>query len=71
LTLHSIPFSEINSIKSLFENPIIKGMEDQLLGSVQSTNYDKELRFVKNPIRYEKMRNVEPGDSPVLGEHTE
>ena len=36
LSQHGIPYSEINSIKGLFENPTIKKMEDTLVGKVQS-----------------------------------
>ena len=40
-TEKGIPFSEINSIKSLFENDTIKEVHDKLVGKVESKNYNK------------------------------
>jgi len=53
----------MQELNSQPDNAIVKG--------VWSDNYEKELRFVKNPVSYEKMSTNDPEDSPLLGQHTE
>ena len=71
LTKEGIPFSTINSIESLFANPTIKEIEDHIISNHPSANYDRNLKFVKNPISFSKMETAQPKDSPLLGQHTD
>ena len=63
----SVPYSEINSIKTLFENHDLPGV----VGKHQSKNYGQELSFVNLPVHFGKMAKVEPGESPTLGQHNQ
>eukprot|EP00347_Sterkiella_histriomuscorum_P001924 403370146 len=70
MTNRGIPFSEIHSVKSLFEQAEIQSMN--LNQSIHSDKYgNSQLHFSKNPLHFEKLANAEMQEPPLLGEHTE
>jgi crotonobetainyl-CoA:carnitine CoA-transferase CaiB-like acyl-CoA transferase len=73
MTARSIPFSEIKSVKQLFEEPEIQQM--QLTERVESKKFAKEgkeyLEYPKNPLRYSKNELVDFKEPPLLGEDTD
>ena len=70
MTARAIPFSEIKSVKQLFEDPEIQQMH--LTERVESQKFSKEyLEYPKNPVRYSKTELAEFKEPPLLGEDTE
>ena len=71
----SIPFSEILSVKQLFEQPeVVSGMN--LTTKITSQKYqgdreNKELEFPRNPIHYSKSSVADVSEPPLLGEDTD
>ena len=64
-----IPFSEIYSVKELFEQPDMQQLD--LNETISSEKYGGDLAFSKFPISFEKNLNAELTEPPLLGEHTE
>ena len=74
MTARAIPFSEIKSVKQLFEEPEIQEMH--LTERVESQKYAQEggreyLEYPKNPVRYSKTELVDFKEPPLLGEDTD
>ncbi len=59
-----IPFSCINSIKTLFADEAIKDMQ-------LSEETEKGLKFPRFPVQGSKMAKVKVDEPPDLGQHTE
>lgn len=68
----AIPFSEIKSVKQLFEEPEVQSMG--ITEKVETTKYATKdssyLEFPRNPIHYSKSETAEMAEPPLLGEHT-
>ena len=65
-----VPFSPINSIKQLFEQPEVQSMN--LTGKITAPQYgSKDLEFPRFPIRFDHLKNAEMEAPPLLGEHSE
>ena len=70
MTSHGIPFSQINSIKQLFEVPQVQAM--QLIAEISSKTYEgPKLQFPKFPVRFSDLRHAEMVNPPLLGEHSD
>ena len=69
-TKEGIPFSISHSIQSLFQEPDIQEIENDLVKTVESQNYKRDLKFIKTPITFSDMPTNDPADSPLLGQHT-
>ena len=71
LETHGIPFSEINDMKSLFENQNIRDMN--LTNKIHSPNFGQDLEYIKHPINMTNTEHkfAEMTEPPKLGEHTD
>ena len=69
MTARGIPFSEINSIKELFDKPEIQGMP--LTQTIHSEKYEGPLTFSKNPIQSSANEHADFTEPPLLGENTD
>ena len=45
-------------------------MEKDLVETVESRNYRRDLKFIRTPITFSDMPTNDPADSPLLGQHT-
>lgn len=70
MTAKTIPFSEIKSVKQLFEGPEIQSMN--LTQKVETSKFGEEgfLEFPNNPVTYSKNELAKFQEPPLLGEHT-
>ena len=41
-----------------------------LLDTISSNKYQADLKFIKQPVKFEKLQNAEVSEPPLLGEHT-
>lgn len=64
---NSLPYSKINNMSSIFEMEQIKALD-----MVRTTNTENfgPIKYVRPPIRFDKIEYKEMEQAPLLGQHT-